>query len=157
MNIGIIVHSNTGNTLSVAEKLNKVLVGAGHTVKLEQVTAVTETGAAPGNVQLKNIPQITEYDMLIFGAPVNAFSLSQAMKAYLSQLPSLQGKKVGCYVTQQLPFAWMGGNHAISEMEKICAAKGATVLDTGIVNWSDKKREEKITSVLDKLQAITAK
>ena len=35
MNVGIIVYSKTGNTLSVAEKLHDYIRSAVHTVKIE--------------------------------------------------------------------------------------------------------------------------
>ena len=40
MNIGIIVYSQTGNTLSVAKKLEEKLSLAGHSATLEQVKAI---------------------------------------------------------------------------------------------------------------------
>lgn len=88
MKIGIIVHSHTGNTLSVAQKIKEKLLTAGHSVNLEQVTAVNEDSVAAGKIQLKTIPDVSTYDILIFGAPVNGFSLSQVMKEYLLQIPS---------------------------------------------------------------------
>ena len=151
MNIGIIVHSHTGNTLSVAEKLKENLLSKGHLVTLEQVTAVNEDPAAATNVELKTIPDITGYDMLVFGAPVRAFSLSPVMLLYLNQLPSLQGKKVSCFVTQQLQFAWMGGNRSIKQMKKSVIAKNGTVHETGVVNWSSKKREELVTDLVNRI------
>jgi flavodoxin len=154
MKIGIIVHSHTGNTLSVAERLKEKLVSAGHWVKLERVTAINEDPSAAGKIQLKENPDTSGYDILIFGAPVRAFSLSPVMKAYLSQLPSLQGKKVSGFVTQQLKYPWMGGNRAITTLKKICAVKSAEMLDTGIVNWSHKEREKRIVEVLEKLSKL---
>lgn len=66
------------------------------------------------------------------------------MKAYLSQLPPLSGKKVSCFVTQQLPYSFMGGNRTIREFRKGYELKGADMGKTGIVNWSNKKREKMI-------------
>jgi len=40
VNIGIIVYSKTGNTLSAAQKLQEKLVAHGHVVNIEQITAV---------------------------------------------------------------------------------------------------------------------
>lgn len=153
MNIGIIIHSYSGNTLSVAEEIKNELVEQGHTVIIDRVTAVNEDPNSAGNVQLKTIPEISNYDVLIFGAPVRAFSLSPVMKLYLTGLNSLKGKKIGCYVTQQLPFPWMGGNNAVRQMVKFCKTKGAAVLETGIVNWSNKKTE-KIDRVVSKMSTI---
>jgi len=151
MNIGIIVHSHTGNTLSVAEKLKDRFLAEGHLVTLEQVTAVNEDPAAAANVELKTIPDIAGYDVLILGSPVRAFSLSPVMLLYLNQLPSLQGKKISCFVTQQLPFAWMGGNRSIKQMKKAIISKKGTVDETGVVNWSSKKREDLITDIINRL------
>ena len=154
MKVGIIVHSHTGNTLSVAEKLKDALAAKGHTVTLERVNAVNEDPSVQGPVELKDIPEAGSYDVLIFGAPVRAFSLTPTMKAYLAQISTLQGKKVGCFTTQQLPFAWLGGNNAIGQMKKACQSKGAVPFSTGVINWGSKKREEKIADVLNKLSHI---
>lgn len=151
MKVGIIVHSHTGNTLSVAQKLMEALQTAGHLVTIEQVEAVNEDPSAAGNIQLKTIPDPSPYDTLIFGAPVRAFSLSPVMKAYLAQVASLKGKKVGCFVTEQLPFSWMGGNQAIGQLKKAVVKKEANVFSTGVVNWSNKQRETKITEVIKRL------
>ena len=149
MKIGIIVHSHTGNTLSVAQKLKKTLEANGNSVNLEQVTAVDKDPSAK-KVQLDSIPDTEGYDALIFGAPVWAFSLSPVMKVYLSQLPPLSGKKVSCFVTEQLPYPFMGGNRAIREFRKACGLKGAGMGETGIVNWSNKKREKMIKELTEK-------
>jgi len=153
MRIGIIVHSHTGNTLSIAQKLKEILEANGNSVNLEQVTAVNENPSEK-NIQLKSIPDTEGYDALIFGAPVWAFSLSPVMKAYLSQLPSLSGKKVSCFVTQQLPYPFMGGNRAIKEFKKGCEIKGTDVSETGIVNWSSKQREKKISDIIQKFSRL---
>jgi flavodoxin len=153
MKIGIIVYSRTGNTLSVAEKLKGELTAAGHSAILEKVKAVNEDPSAK-SIQLKTIPDTSAYDVLIFGAPVQAFSLSAIMKAYLSQLSSLKGKKVCCFVTQHFPYSWMGGNHSIKQMRKICQDKEGKIFETGIVNWSHKERESRITQVIEKLSRL---
>jgi NAD(P)H-dependent FMN reductase len=151
MKTGIIVYSFSGNTLSVAQKLQDSLLSAGHLVTLEQVKALNDSTSATTNIQLQSAPDITEYDRIIFASPVRAFSLAPVMKTYLSQLPSLEGKQVDCFVTQFFPYPWMGGNRAISEMKQACSDKGAIVSDTGVVNWSGKKRERLIDDVLAKL------
>lgn len=153
MNVGIIIHSFTGNTLSVAERIKNALDKLEHKVTIDRVTAVNENPNKSGSVSLNSVPKISSYDILILGAPVRGFSLSPVMKLYLSELKTLQGKKVGCYVTQSFPYAWMGGNNAIRQMVKICKAKGAFVFETGIVNWSNKK-EEKILNVVKKMSVL---
>lgn len=151
MKVGIIVHSHTGNTLSVAQRLKEALSAAGHSVSVERVTAVDENPNAAMNVKLKTIPDASAYDVLIFGAPVRGFALSPVMKEYLARIPALQGKKVGCFVTESFPHPSMGGNQAIAQFKKACELKGANVFETGVVNWSMGQREKKITILLEKL------
>lgn len=52
MNIGIIVFSKTGNTLSVAEKLQGALIEMGHKAALEKVTASKDVEMDPKRVTL---------------------------------------------------------------------------------------------------------
>jgi NAD(P)H dehydrogenase (quinone) len=151
MNIGIIIHSQTGNTNTVAMKLMEKLLALGHNVNLEKVVPVDEKQTVVGNVQLKAIPETGIYDALIFGAPVRGAAVSPAMAAYLKQISSFQNKKTACFVTEFFPFPWMGGNRAISQLREACESKGAKVTETGVVNWSGKNREKKITDLVEKL------
>lgn len=154
MKIGIIIYSNTGNTLSVAQRIKDNLISAGHTVNLEHVTAMNNNPNTQAGKQLKNSPDTEPYDTLIFGAPVWAFSLSSIMQAYLSQLTALNGKKISCFVTQSFPHAWMGGNRAIRQMKKICETKGAEVFESGVINWSNKERENQIIKLIEKMTTL---
>lgn len=89
MKIGIILYSQTGNTYSVAQKLQEKLIAKGHSVDLERLKAVGELRPGGKNIQFESIPDIEQYEAMIFGSPVQAFSLSSAMSKYLSQIVSL--------------------------------------------------------------------
>lgn len=75
------------------------------------------------------------------------------MNAYLNQIPSLQDKKIACFVTKGLPFDSTGGNQAIKQMKNVCRALGGVVIGTAIVNWS-MGREKKINQLLEKFGTI---
>lgn len=155
MKIGIIVHSHTGNTLSVAQKLNEKLSAAGHSVSIQRVSATNDDESDMQKILLSEKPDISAYDVLLFGAPVRGFSLSPVMQAYLSGISSLNGKKAGCFITQGLPAPWMGGNRALKQMADICQSKGVTPYETGIVNWPNaEKREKRIQTVVEELCLI---
>lgn len=154
MNIGIIVYSQTGNTLSVAKKLEEKLSLAGHTATLEQVKLVSERNRGDRDFQLETLPDARPYDALVFGSAVEGFSLSPILTTYLKQIESLQGKKVACLVTQLFPYPWMGGNRAIRQMERLCTSKGATVCGSGIVNWMRLRREKTTTNAVDRLSGL---
>lgn len=153
MKIGIIVYSQTGNTFSVAQKLKEKLATAGHTVNLERLTPVGDVQKDPKNARFEKLPDLSGYDALVFGAPVQAFSLAAVMAAYMKQLPSLQGKKIACFVTKGLPFAFTGGSSAISQLTKSSESKGGNVVGTGIVYWGKKGRESQINDVVANLSS----
>ncbi len=150
MNVGLIIHSQTGNTYSVAERLSEKLCAVGHSATLQRLEPVGEVRPGAKEVEFKELPDVGRFDAIVFGAPVHAFSLSTAMKAYLQKLPLLTGKRVALLVTQAFPFAWMGGNRAVRQLRRACEAKGAQVCGTGVVNWS-RGRERRIAEVTDRL------
>ena len=153
MKIGIIVHSQTGHTYSIAQELQEKLSAAEHEVKLEQVKPIGEVKTGAKNIKFETLPDLDAYDALIFGAPVQAFSLSAVMKTYMNQIKSLNDKKVACFVTKGVPFNWTGGNKAISQMKKIIESQGGTVIGTGIVIWRD-KREKQIAELMEKFNGL---
>lgn len=148
MKIGVIIYSQTDNTYSVALKLEEKLKEAGNEVEIKRVNMVG--GNKPENkdkIKLENPPTIVDYDALIFGSPVHAFSLAPAMQVYLEQLPSLENKKVALFVTKGLRFEWTGGTRAIGQMKKACQSKGGEIIGTGIIVWN-KNKDKKIEEVV---------
>lgn len=135
MKIGIIIYSQTENTHITALKLKEKLLEMGHEVNLERLVTVGETMPRTKKVELEKVPDLSEYQGLVFGSPVHAFTLAPAMNSYLEQIQTLENKKIACYVTKALPFNWTGGNTAISKMKKICESKGGEVVGTDILVW----------------------
>ncbi|MBA7497477.1 hypothetical protein ES704_00205 [subsurface metagenome] len=154
MKIGIILYSQTGNTYSVSLKLKEKLITAGHFVDIERLKVVGEMQPGTKDIKFETFPDTEPYDALVFGSPVQAFSLSSVMASYLTQIASLQGKKIAFLVTQFFPFPWMGGNRTVGQMKKICESKGADICGAAIVNWSNRSREKRITEVVEKLSKL---
>jgi flavodoxin len=154
MNIGIILYSETGNTYSVSQKLKEKLAKAGHSVNIERLKVIGKVKPGTKDIKFETLPDTDSYDALVFGSPVQAFSLSSAMTTYLSQIKSLQDKKVAFLVTQFFPFPWLGGNRTIGQMKKICESKGAAICGIAVVNWSKPSREKQITEMVEKLSKL---
>lgn len=157
MLIGIIVHSQTGHTLSVAERMEARLMEEGHAVTMERVVAANDEETKPDQITLTSSPDYQQYDGLILGAPVRGFALSPVMSAYLASIPSLSGKQIECFVTEYFPFPSMGGNQAIRQMRAICEGKGGTVIGTGIINWSNPRRNRQITQLIERQPVLFPK
>jgi flavodoxin len=146
LKIGIIVYSQTGNTYLVASKIYESLKKKGYKVDIEKIEALRNQ--KNNTFEFKKVPDVKSYDVIIFGSPVEAFSLCPVMKKYLENIKSLKNKKVLCFVTEAFPYPWMGGNRAIKQMKALCNQKGATIYDTGVANWKNKKREELINNIV---------
>ena len=156
MNIGIIVYSWSGNTLSVAKKLEEKLSATGHSVSLKEVKLTRERSQGARDFQIEVSPDVGPYEAIVFGAAVEAFSLSPVLTKYLKQIGSLEGKKVACLVTQQFPYPWMGGNRAIRQMRKLCKSKGATIVGSAVVNWAKSRRERTTAAAIERLTEALA-
>jgi len=152
--IGLIVFSQTGNTRGVSNKIAGKLSSAGHDVKIEEISIEGKTPAQPGQFKLINVPDINNYEAVIFGAPVQAFSLNPVMKEYLEQVESLANKNVACFVTKQIPLLWFGGTGSIATMRNICKEKGANILGTEIVVWAEAKRNRSIENCINNISQL---
>lgn len=151
MNIGIIVHTHTGNTYAVAEKIKARLNEAGHAAVIEKVTATDDLENDPNKISLGNKPDPDLYDVLIFGSPIHGAAPTGTMKAYFKQIPTLNQKKVCCFMTGFFPFAWMGDSRALKQLAALCKAKGGQVSATGLINWTHWKRKQQIADLADKI------
>ncbi|MDD4496301.1 MAG: flavodoxin [Eubacteriales bacterium] len=149
LKIGIILHSQTGNTLSVGEGIKEKFEAAGQAVQLERIF-IEGADKNPELVKNARFPDIGKYDILILGAPVWGFSLSPVMAELLKRTDSLENKKLILFLTQMFPFKWMGGNRALKQFTNLCAAKDGKIVETGIVNWSSRKRGETINGMIER-------
>ncbi|KYC45033.1 MAG: flavodoxin [Candidatus Methanofastidiosum methylothiophilum] len=157
MNIGIVVYSQTGNTYEVAQKVKEALSKKGNSVNIERIHISDEKERDIKKLEaqfkddfLNNTPDLSKYEALVFGSPVHAFSLSPAMTAFISQIPSLQNKKISCFVTKGLPLSGTGGNQAISKMKQLSESKGGNFCGSGIVVWN-KDREKQIKKLTEEM------
>ena len=151
MKIGIVVHSMTGNTSLVAERIKNRLDQEGHELSLERLAIIGGEDQTQSDLDKISIEPLKtnmeELDLLILGGPVRGFQASPAMKALLGRLEGLEGKDTMIFVTHAFPFNWMGGNSAIKQLRNMCTEKGANILFTGIIDWKNSKREVQIDSL----------
>ena len=153
MNVGIIVYSQTGHTLTVAKELEEKLSAAGHAVSLERVEVTGPVGPAEASVRFKTRPEIDAYDGVVFGSPVMGGAMPPAMSSYLAQVTSLEEKKVACLVTHFFRPAW-GADQTINQMKGICESKGATLCGEANVRWFQLRRKRRIAEVVEDLSKL---
>ena len=153
MKIAMLIHSMTGHTKSVAEQAAEALRTGGHQVDFIALEGEGSYKKGDPSPPIVSRPDLSGYDGLVFGSHVEAFSLSASMKAYLADLPELEGRKTALLLTQFFPFRWMGGNNALSQAKKAVEDKGGMVSAKTVVNWSRKDRDARIISAVAVLTA----
>ncbi len=147
MKIGIILYSHSGNTLRVANALCDTLNLKGYDCYLDEIKAENEDPNIK-NPKLTTVPSVVYYDVLVFATPVRAFMISPIMQAYLKQITSLSQKPVFLFVTHHFPYAWMGGRTTITAMSKLVKDKQGRILNSYVIDWSNKKRKQQIEQLL---------
>lgn len=153
VSIGIIVYSHTGHTRSVVARLHDALVAAGHHVTLEPLETVRPLQMGDTSAELRDVPDVGTYDVLVLACPVRGGTPAPPMRVYLEQLPTLEGKEVVCLVTGVMPANW-GHEQALVQMGEMCQAKGAQVLASDSIRWSSLRRGRRIAEVVDRLTGL---
>jgi flavodoxin len=98
----VVYFSRTGNTKRLAQAIADM-------AKVPLYDLSSTDPAATGN-----------FDLLILGTPVEGASPTKEAMAYISNMPTVQGKKVIIFCTYRL----FGNERAMKAMEKELAAKG---------------------------------
>jgi flavodoxin len=150
MKIGIVVHSNSGHTQTVAEELRDRLASNGLDVTLHPLKTAGTARPGTANISLRSRPTLAGYDRLVIGSPVNGGKMSAAMAAYLNGVPSLKGQQVAFLLTHFFRRAW-GAEQTIERMAKLCESKGAGVMGWADVRWPNLRRRRDIRRAVDKL------
>ncbi len=151
MKIGIVVFSHTGNTLRAAGALESELLERGHDPEILRLEVPADYKPGEAAVELEGIPDISGCDGLVFASPVHAFSLSAVMREYLGRAEIPPGTRKAALITQHLPFAWLGGNRALRQLEAAC---GGSLNGGAIVNWSRSNRERQIEEAAAKIAGL---
>ena len=146
MRIIILVYSFTNHTYSVANRLKERLLIDNHLVVVKRIKALDDE-PIDNNIEIEEFYDTDNYDVVIFAAMVRSFTLAPVMVAYLKQMKALHGQRVYGFVTEHFPYPWMGGNQAISKMKQLLKLKEANFVDSCIVNWSSKKRDDQISNI----------
>lgn len=148
MKVGIIVYSETGNTLGVAEEISKELKKRKISVEIERIELEDKKLPRRDPFVITSSPDISKYDVIILGSLVEAFNLSPVMVNYLNDVDTFEGKDVYCFVTHFFPVPFLGGKTSINKFKRMINCKNGEVVFTGIVDWKNKKRETQIQTIV---------
>lgn len=150
MKIGIIYYTESGHTLQVCEALKQQLTLDGHETELKPVTVYD----IKSNKTLKDRPSTEGYDFIIFGTPVQGYSLPRPMAEYLNSITLSENQNIGCIITQYFKLSWMGGNHTKRQLLTALEKYHPHLYAYSIIHWSSKRRNEQISKTVSKFSNI---
>lgn len=153
MHVGIIVHSQSGNTALFAKAICDHLRNAGIETSIELLRVSGSIKLRSSQVSLRNNPEVHEYDTLLFGCPVWGFAPSPAILSYLNMLDSLKGKKALPFATHGLPFKSFGANQALRKMKACLEILQAEVLDGESLHCLFKPNKTKMEAAAERILA----
>jgi len=142
MKIALVIHSKTGNTRSVADKLKETLTKINHEVTILPLSPLNPDVSKVSEVKLASMPEVKGFDALILGAPVWGFTLSPVMQYYIANTVFPPSMAVYVFVTQYFPFAFLGGSNAVRGYEKLLSVKKQKVKKAYVIGWSNQKKRE---------------
>ena len=151
MKIGIFVHSQSGNTAKLGLAVTHTLREKGHDVSIELLRPIGKVHPRVRHVEFRNMPEPEEYDTVLFGGPIWAFSASPVLVSLLRQLPTLKGKKALCFTTSGFPTAISGAKRAIARLSELCENLGATVLPGVTLFWGFYCGKKRMDATVEKI------
>jgi len=147
MNIGIVVYSETGNTLSLCEQAKEAFEASGHSVTLTRLLVRD----IRNDRTLVSVPSARGFDLVVLGTPVQGFSLPEPVVDYLSRIDFPAGQRIGILVTQYFLRDWLGGTRTVRQAVGLLARFHPDVYATGIVHWRSKQRAAQIAASVGRI------
>jgi flavodoxin len=155
MKIGIFVHSQSGNTAKLALAITHCLREKGHDVDVELLRPIGKINPGTRHVEFKKLPEVNEYDFLLFGSPIWAFNASPVIVSLLHQITSLKGKKALYFTTSGFPSFMSGCKRAHKKVKELLQDLTAEVIDGYALSWgiwcSKKRLDQAVADICSKI------
>ena len=150
MKVGIFIYSQSGHTVSFARTIAEHLRKAGIDTDIELLRCRGIPKPWTRNIEFRRIPDVTEYDIILFGGPVWAFNASRVILAFIQTIDSLKGKKAIPFVTHGLPLKF-GPKRALKNMSKKLDVLCADVLEGESVHYIIRANKTKLNEAVERI------
>ncbi|NLD91034.1 MAG: hypothetical protein GX639_00050 [Fibrobacter sp.] len=156
MNVAIVIYSKSGTTFTVARKIASLFTDAKINCDIIRLESKDILRPRLKNIAISTKVNLENYDTVIFGTPVWAFTAAPVVPSFLNTKPVLSGKKVLNFITMGFSLRFLGGNSAQRLLDVLTLECGATVIKNGgIISQSSmhngSKSEAFVKSIFDKI------
>ena len=153
MKCQMIYYTMTHHTEEVITALKEALEKHNWDITLMPVKVSNPKEGDALKLQYTNSPKPSKNVITVFASPVQAFSLATPMKQYLRNLHDEIDAPAYYFVTAGLPKGWMGANRSIRTMQKFTQKNKAMPIESAIVHWGKKDREDQISRLISQFTA----
>jgi flavodoxin len=160
MNIGIFVHSQSGNTSSMGMAITMKLREKGHDVDIQLMKPVGRMRPRMKHVEFRDeVPDMAAYDVVVFGGPIWGFAASPVVSAFINNITDLKGKFAVCFSTSGFPTALSGARGGLSKLSRQLEELGATMLESEAFCWglvcNKKKMGLAVERICDRIEKVS--
>ena len=151
----VVYYSRTGTTRKVAESIKSLLDS-----DIDEIADKKKRAGALGylmagrDATLKSLTEIEfntntkEYDLVIIGTPIWAFTMSTPIRTYITQNKD-NLKNIAFFCTQ----GGSGSDRAFKEMEELCEKQPVAILELKTKEVVKDEAKEKIKDFVDKINS----
>jgi NAD(P)H dehydrogenase (quinone) len=154
MHIGIVIHSQSGHTATVAKAIAEKFREAGHEVDIKLLLTTGMPRPGSRRFTICNAPDeedMAQWEAILVGGPVWGLKASPVIIEFLTWLKKLDGKKALSFVTHGLPWPALGAHQAISAMNEDLNASGGTVMPGEILHYFFGVKKEKLNAAAERI------
>jgi len=152
MNIGIFIHSQSGHCSALGMAITQKLRSQGNEVDIQLIQPIGRVHPRMKHVELREeVPNLSNYDVLVWGGPIWAFTASPVICSFIKDIPTLKGKKALCFTTSGFPEPLSGAKGAHKKLSGLLEELGATVLEGEAMFWGLSAGKKKIDTVVERI------
>jgi multimeric flavodoxin WrbA len=153
MKVKFIIYSHTGHTKTVAENFQTKLLSSSHCVVMDYIQTKEKLDLKADIVEIKEMPMPQGQDVVIIGSPVHGGRVSAPIRAFLSQVTSLEGIRIILLVTHFFRPGW-GAVQTLQDMRNLCEYKGGEVIGVSHIKWFSLNRKRQINKMSSKVCSL---
>ncbi len=158
MKVGIFVYSQSGHTALFTRAIADALREAGVECDIELISPYGIPKPWTGKITFRKIPEVKEYDVLLFGAPVWFFGVSKVLRKFFAEMDSIKGKTVLPFVTCGFS-ASFGARRALVQIENEVSFLQADILEGEVLPFlfsftNKEKMREAVGRIVNKINKI---
>jgi len=152
MRIGVMVHSQSGNTARLALAVTHSLREKGHDVSVELLRPIGKVRLMSKQIEFRSLPDTASYDVVLIGGPMWSYNASPVVSSAIRHLRGLEKKRMLFFLTSFLPNSISGSSRSHACVGKLFADAGAIPLEGYSLSWGLWCGKKRFSAAVEKIR-----